>query len=105
MAEERREHEARRAVEEERRHGEGEEEMLDHVRAEEEVVRQIAEGTGERAQEHGEAREEAEDIGGLDGVALRASAAKGGEGDPPEGSDAHYCGRIGVSGRPHTTGG
>ena len=56
MTEERREHPARRAVEQEGRHREDQQEMLDHVRAEQVVVREIVDRARQRPQQQGQPR-------------------------------------------------
>ncbi len=74
MTEERREHPARRAVEQQRRHREDQQEMLDHVRAEQVVVREIVDRARQRPQQQGQPREERDDVGRLRPQPLGAPA-------------------------------
>ena len=101
--EERRQHPARRAVEQERRHGEGQQQVLDHVGAEEVVVREVVQRAGERAEEHGEAREEGQRLGPLDALGpgrARRAAQRASRRPPPRSGEARDHDGIGVPGGP-----
>src|SRR5207253_5112564 len=87
-------HPSRRPVEQERRHGKSEQEVLDHVRAEEIVVREVVQRAGERAQEKDEAAEERDDLGGRHAPPVAAAALERRQVEPGERGESDNDGGI-----------